>query len=139
MTLDDEFHRMYNSVDSEVLKLSGLGRKELDIGKMSHYYFTESWDEDMIDPNANSNSYSPINYGNEIIKPQLKMIGIYLLHRYLRKDHSQDKADELIQNILSGDYYFHDASGVNIQIPYCFAFSTHWTIANGMPWGQLHS
>jgi len=144
MHLDDEFENLYNIVNrsnngKELLYLTGIGRSQLDIGNLSHAYFQEHWDETSTDPNANANNIGPINYGLEISKPQLKLIGFYLLHRYLRKDFSIEYADKLISNLISGSYYFHDASGVGIQQFYCYAYSTQWIMTNGIPWGQLKS
>jgi len=144
MTLDDEFEHLYNEIHhtdkgKKLLALTGISREQLDVADMSHKYFMGMAGEHSIDHNANINNKSPLNYGTEIVKPQLKLLGLYLLHRYLRKDHTVERADELIRNIIYGDYYFHDASGPNIQMPYCYAYSTLWIINNGMPWGQLHS
>lgn len=144
MSLDGEFENLYNAIHRtdhgrHLLDLTGIGRKQLDVGYLSHSYFLDNWDETSIDPNANANNIGPINYGLEISKPQLKMIGLYLLHRYIRKDHDNEYADLLLKNIIKGDYYFHDASGVGIQQAYCYAYSTQWIMSNGMPWGQLKS
>ena len=144
MTLDEEFENLYNIINrsedgKKLLDLTGVGRKQLDIGYLSHAYFQEHWDETSTDPNANANNMGPINYGLEISKPQLKLIGLYLLHRYIRKDFSLEYADQLMKNLVKGDYYFHDSSGVGIQLAYCYAFSTQWIMSNGIPWGQLKS
>lgn len=144
VTLDDEFERLFQNLGKrpdtrELLKLTGLGRDELDIGHMSHSYFKSHWNRKQIDQNANGFNTGPINYGLEIAKPGMKLLGIYLLHRYTRKEFDSAYADRLIKGIIKGDYYFHDASGVGIQMPYCFAYSTHWLIGNGIPWGQLKS
>lgn len=144
MTLDDEFEHMYNEIHhskkgQKLLALTGISREQLDVAEMSHKYFMGAFGENSIDHNANMATKSPLNYGTEIVKPQLKLLGLYLLHRYLRKENTIERADELIRNIIYGDYYFHDASGPGIQMPYCYAYSTLWIINNGMPWGQLHS
>jgi len=144
MHLDEEFENLYNIINrsedgKELLNLTGIGREQLDVGHLSHAYFQEHWDETSTDPNANANNMGPINYGLEIAKPQLKLIGLYLLHRYARKDFSIEYADRLLKNLVKGDYYFHDASGVGIQQAYCYAYSTQWVMNNGIPWGQLKS
>lgn len=144
LTLDKEFESLYQQMNRSetmrlLLALSGIGREQIDVGIMSHEYFKDSWDKSNIDQNANSKNHGPINYGLEITKPQLKLIGFYLLHRYLRKELGLKRANRLIHNLISGDYYFHDSSGVGIQIPYCIAISTQWIMASGIPWGQLPS
>lgn len=144
MNLDHQFENLYNVINrseegKKLLTLTGVGREQLDIGRLSHAYFQEHWDETSTDPNANANNMGPINYGLEISKPQLKLIGLYLLHRYIRKEFSEEYADKLLRNIVKGAYYFHDASGVGIQQFYCYAYSTQWIMNNGIPWGQLIS
>jgi ribonucleoside-triphosphate reductase len=145
LTFDPEFEQLYKSwcndeTMSSLLDLSGVGVGQVDIGAMSHKYFKESWHEEgLIDQNANSNNIGPINYGLEIAKPTMKLLGLYLLHRYLRKDHPLEVANELLTDVITGEYYVHDSSGIGIQIPYCYAWSTMWVAENGIPYGQLPS
>lgn len=144
MTFDPEFEDLIvalscDPIGQRMLELTGISRDKLDMGQQSHNYFKSNWQEEKIDHNANSNNIGPINYSLELSKPQMKAIGLYLLHRYLRKDHSVDEANRLLKNIIYGTYYFHDASGVGIQVPYCSAYSTFWVMGNGIPWGQLKS
>lgn len=125
MTLDQEFEDLLiaiscDPIGQKMLTLSGISLDKIDMGLQSHNYFQHNWQEEKIDHNANSNNIGPINYSLEVSKPPMKLIGLYLLHRYLRKDHSVEEADRLIKNILYGTYYFHDASGVGIQIPYSY-------------------
>jgi anaerobic ribonucleoside-triphosphate reductase len=145
LTFDPEFEQLYKSwcndeTMSSLLDLSGVGVGQVDIGAMSHKYFKESWHEEgLIDQNANSNNIGPINYGLEIAKPTMKLLGLYLLHRYLRKDHPLEVTNELLTDVITGEYYVHDSSGIGIQIPYCYAWSTMWVAENGIPYGQLPS
>ncbi len=145
LTFDPEFEQLYKSwcndaTMRQMLKLSGVAIDQVDIGAMSHKYFKDSWQEDgTIDHNANSNNIGPINYGLEIAKPTMKLLGLYLLHRYLRKDHSLETANMLLNDVITGEYYVHDASGIGIQIAYCYAWTTMWVAENGIPYGQLPS
>jgi ribonucleoside-triphosphate reductase len=144
ITFDEEFEELYEEMMSteegrELMALSGLSSEKLDVGHMSHKYFQENWADHTIEHNANSVNKSPINYSMEITKPTMKLIGMYLIHRYLRKEFGTDRADEIVARIIGGDYYVHDASGVGIQIPYCYAWSTHWLMSSGIPTGQLKS
>jgi anaerobic ribonucleoside-triphosphate reductase len=140
ITFDKEFDRFYRSIPEDILKLNGISKELMDVGEMSHNYFTNNWNEGgKIDHNANSNKTCVVNYASEVVKPLMKLEGVYLLHRYLRKSMSSEKADRIIMSVLSGDMYVHDFSGIGIQQPYCFAFSTHWILENGTPFGQLPS
>jgi ribonucleoside-triphosphate reductase len=140
LTFDKEFDRFYRSIPEDILKLNGISKELMDVGEMSHNYFTNNWNEGgKIDHNANSNKTCVVNYASEVVKPLMKLEGVYLLHRYLRKSMSSEKADRIIMSVLSGDMYVHDFSGIGIQQPYCIAFSTHWILENGTPFGQLPS
>lgn len=145
LTFDEEFESLYERLcadefTNKFIKLSGLSLEKMDIGSMSHKYFTENWaDENSVDHNANAHSIGPIHYSAEITKPLMKLEGLYLLHRYLRKDYGVAHADKLVTGIVMGDYYVHDSSGTGIQMAYCYAWSTHWLLTNGIPMGQLKS
>lgn len=145
ITFDAEFESLYDKLVSDeytnkFIQMSGLSMEKMDIGYMSHQYFTENWAENnTVDHNANANSIGPIHYSAEITKPLMKLEGLYLLHRYLRKDYGVEYADKLITGVVMGDYYVHDSSGVGIQESYCYAWSTHWLLTNGIPIGQLKS
>ena len=145
ITFDREFDAYYQSmVDDEcghmLLEMNGISPRLLDIGEQSHKYFTDAWEQKArIDHNANASTKCPNNYTSEIVKPLMKLEGLYLLHRYLRKTQSLAKTNSLITRVLDGTLYVHDMSGVGIQENYCYAFSTHWIIENGTPFGQLPS
>ncbi len=145
LTFDEEFESLYERLcadefTNKFIQLSGLSLEKMDIGRMSHRYFTENWaDENSVDHNANAHSIGPIHYSAEITKPLMKLEGLYLLHRYLRKDYGVEHADKLITGVVMGDYYVHDSSGAGIQQGYCWAWSTHWLLTNGIPMGQLKS
>ncbi len=144
-TFSETFDDLYNSFNRseqghELLKIDGISRHFLDMGKMSHLYFTEKLSDISVDANANADSeISPNNYGSEIVRGIQKIEGYYLLHRYAERRFGTEHANELLRAILSGDIYFHDASGVGVQQPYCMATSTSMIMAEGRPYGQLKS
>ena len=134
LTFDEEFESLYERLcadefTNKFIKLSGLSLEKMDIGHMSHRYFTENWaDENSVDHNANAHSIGPIHYAAEITKPLMKLEGLYLLHRYLRKDYGVAHADKLVTGIVMGDYYVHDSSGVGIQQGYSYLGSEIITV-----------
>lgn len=142
-TFNPEFDKLYNNYCKkypELMKCEGIERSQLDIGVMSKRYFTEDLTEVTIDTNANSDeSMCPNNYTAEITKGLMKLEGYYLLWHYAQKRFGIERANELIEAIWKGDVYFHDASGPGIQMPYCYSFSTSMIMAEGRPYGQLHS
>ncbi len=144
LTFESDFDNLYNSYASStperlaLLDIEGISRPKLDVGNMSHAYFTENLSDISIDQNANANeSIGPNNYSAEIIKGIMKLEGYYLLWRYANKRYGLRTANKLIRAILDGELYFHDPTG--IQIPYCYAFSTTPLLTVGRNYGQLYS
>lgn len=143
LTFSETFDRLYESFMSfpkgeKLLKLEGVHPEQLDVGNMSHKYFTDEVCNMSVDANANSNEENSYNnYFAEITKGLHKIEGYYLLHRYAEKRFDTDYADDLLSSIIDGDLYFHDPT--KIQIPYCFAYSTQFIMLEGRPYGQLHS
>lgn len=122
----------------QLLKLEGIHPSQLDVGQMSHDYFTKEVCDMSVDANANSNEDNCYNnYQAEITKGLHKIEGYYLLYRYAEKRFGKARADELLISILNGNDYFHDPT--KIQIPYCYAYSTSFVMENGRPYGQLKS
>lgn len=139
-TFEPEFDSFYSSISDSFLDLDGIGTKKIDVGQMSHDYFTEKLSNITIDTNANANeNKSPNNYTAEITKGILKLEGYYLLWRYAKRRFGIERANDLLKSIWEGDLYFHDASGPGIQQPYCLAYSTTPVMLDGRPYGQLHS
>ncbi|MCW2279287.1 anaerobic ribonucleoside-triphosphate reductase [Heliophilum fasciatum] len=145
LTFDPKFDALYKKFvkdpqGREMLALEGISPEKIDVGKMSHDYFTMRLADTSVDQNANANEeLSANNYQAEVVKGILKLEGYYLLWRYSAKRFGVRKANEMISAIWRGDVYFHDASGHGIQIPYCFAFSTQNLMLQGRPYGQLGS
>jgi ribonucleoside-triphosphate reductase len=145
LTFEEGFDNLYKSyLDDErkaaLLDIEGIAQRHLDIGEMSRSYFTKNLPDMSVDQNANANgSLSANNYMAEITKGILKAEGYYLIWHYANKVFSRIRANQLIRAIWDGDVYFHDASGPQTQIPYCWAYSTAVIMLQGRPYGQLYS
>ncbi len=143
LTFEPEFDALYEEALTEfprLLDIDGISPRKVDVGQMSHDYFTNRLADTSVDQNANANEErSANNYQAEIVKGALKLEGYYLLWRYAKKRFDVDYANRLIKAIWLGDLYFHDASGHGIQIPYCWAYSTDKLMIEGRPYGQLQS
>lgn len=140
LTFEPEFDVLYESFDECYLQLEGISRNKIDVGQMSCDYFTYKVADMSVDANANvDDEKSPNNYVMEITKGILKLEGYYLLWRYARKRFGLERANELLRAIIEGDLYFHDASSVKLQMPYCLAFSTTPLMYDGRRYGQLYS
>jgi ribonucleoside-triphosphate reductase len=144
-TFSNEFDEWYNKImkanlGPEFLDIEGISRRCIDVGLMSHSYFTKNFTDETIDSNANTGeSISPNNYGSEIVKGVQKLEGFYLLHRYASRRYGLEKANRLLNAIVRGDLYFHDSSGPGIQEVYCTSVSTYPIMTEGRKYGPLHS
>lgn len=144
-TFSDTFDELYNKFNlheqgKKLLELDGISRRTLDVGRMSHQYFTEKLPDVTIDANANADgSISPNSYGAEITKGISKAEGYFLMYRYAERRFGTKYANKLLNSILTGNVYLHDATGVGIQQPYCMAVSTLMLMFQGRPYGQLKS
>jgi len=144
-TFEKGFDKLYyksanDPVGNRLLHLDGISPRKVDVGQMSHDYFTKKLADTSVDTNANANEeLSANNYQAEVTKGILKLEGYYLLWRYSKKRLGTRRANELLNAIWRGELYFHDASGFGIQVPYCFAYSTAPLMIEGRPYGQLHS
>ena len=144
---DEEFCELYNNFcrsekKKKFLEMTGIDRDKLDVSKLSKDYFNDDIQNVTIDANANADAdeqKSPSSYMGQVIKPSMKLDGIYILWKYLKSRHGIDQANKLISKVLEGWYYIHDISGVGIQSPYCYAYSTLNIITDGRPYGQLKS
>lgn len=133
-----EFKDLYTKTDPEILKIEGISPDKLDINTMAKRYFCQRPADMSIDGNANVNegkSYG--NYISEVTKGWLKLQGYYDLYKILQESFGTEKANEIVSAIWNGDIYMHDSTA--IQVPYCWAYSTHFLIEKGNYWGQLHS
>ena len=127
-----------NKQGKDLLRAEGIHPDQLDVGNMSHKYFTQETCDMSVDANANSNEeHSYNNYYAEITKGLHKIEGYYLLFRYAEKRFGTDYAMDLMDSIVQGDLYFHDPT--KIQVPYCYAYSTQFIMLYGRPYGQLYS
>jgi len=143
MTLSDSFEAWYlkimrTTLGPEFLDIEGISKRCLNVGNMSHAYFTKNFTDETIDGNANcGEEISYNNYSSEIVKGVQKLEGFYLLHRYAERRFGLGRANQLLNEIVKGSIYFHDSTG--IQIPYCSSISTYNILTEGRPYGQLHS
>ena len=133
-----EFQELYFGTDDALLQLEGIAQEKLDISAMASRYLSERIADMSIDANANGNegkSYG--GYISEITKGWLKLQGYYDLYKKLTELFGPERASHLLQSIWRGDFYMHDSTA--IQIPYCWAYSTHFILYRGNFWGQLKS
>jgi ribonucleoside-triphosphate reductase len=134
----EDFRQLYQKTNPAILSIEGISPDKLDINSMASRYFNEHVADMSIDSNSNVNdckSYG--NYLSEVAKGLMKLQGYYDLYKILKNNFGQEQAQDTMQAVWNGDLYMHDSTA--IQIPYCWAYSTHFLIEKGNYWGQLQS
>ena len=141
MSLVKGFEDLYEKFCSSpeglaMLKIEGIDPEQLNIGKSSHSFFEDKLADITSDSNSNwAENLTPATYRTFITNAQLKLLGYHLLWYYAEKRFGTEFADKAVTMIWNGDLYFHDAHGIRIQMPYCYAFSLDKIVFEGRPYG----
>lgn len=141
MSLVPEFEALYNSFTKpdkiKYLQLEGISPNDLDVGMQSDKFFNEKLSDITTDNNSNySENMNPTVYRTHTSNGIMKLLGYHMLYYYSMKRYGQMWADNVIGKIWEGYYYFHDAHGLRIQMPYCYAFSIDKLVFDGRPYGS---
>lgn len=144
MSLVKEFEDLYNSyADSDnedkrkILEIEGISRRHLDIGIQSEDFFKHKLYDISSDSNSNyMENINPTVYRTHTTNGQMKLLGYHMLWYYAKKRYGLEWANKAISMIWDGDFYFHDAHGLRIQMPYCWAFSLDKLVFEGRPYGS---
>ena len=141
MSLVKEFEELYERFSStdkgmQYLRIEGIAPDQLDIGLTSNTFFNEKLADVATDGNSNwAENLSPATYRTFTTNGQMKLLGYHLLWYYAEKRYGKEWADKAITMLWNGDLYFHDAHGIRIQMPYCYAFSLDKIVFEGRPYG----
>lgn len=143
MSLADGFEELYEKFinDTEFglrcLDMEGISPDRLDIGIQSHEFFEDKLANITSDTNSNwAENMNPTVYRTHTTNGQMKLLGYHMLWYYMNKRYGRQVADDAVGGIWSGDFYFHDAHGLRIQMPYCWAFSLDKLVFEGRPYGS---
>lgn len=142
MSLIKEFEDLWQSfandkVKIKYLEIDGIAPRNLDIGLQSQDFFQKKLSEITTDCNSNySENMNPTVYRTHTTNGQMKLLGYHLLYYYAMKRYGKEFADKVISMIWEGYLYFHDAHGLRIQMPYCYAFSIDKLVFEGRPYGS---
>lgn len=142
LSLIPEFEALYDKYKESPLKramleLEGIAPKHLDIGLQSHDFFEKKLAEITTDANSNyAENMNPTVYRTHTSNGQMKLLGYHMLYYYAMKRYGKEWADKAISMIWDGWFYFHDAHGLRIQMPYCYAFSIDKLVFEGRPYGS---
>lgn len=142
MSLIPEFENLWNSfnqdpIKKKFLKIEGIAEEDLDIGLASEQFFKEKLANISTDANSNySENMNPTVYRTHTTNGMMKLLGYHLLWHYAAKRYGIEWANMAISEIWNGGFYFHDAHGLRIQMPYCYAFSLDKLVFEGRPYGS---
>ena len=142
LSLIPEFEDLYNSYvndpqKAKMLEFEGISPKHLDVGIQSEEFFKNKLAEITTDANSNyAENMNPTVYRTHTSNGQMKLLGYHMLYYYAMKRYGKEWADNAISMIWDGWYYFHDAHGLRIQMPYCYAFSIDKLVFEGRPYGS---
>lgn len=142
MSLIPGFEQLYESfandeVKARYLKIEGIAPDNLDIGIQSMDFFQKRLADISTDANSNyAENMNPTIYRTHTSNGQMKLLGYHLLWYYAAKRYGKEWADKAISMIWEGYFYFHDAHGLRIQMPYCYAFSLDKLVFEGRPYGS---
>jgi ribonucleoside-triphosphate reductase len=142
ISLVPEFEDLYNRYarhpqKRKLLKEEGIAPEDLDMGIQSHNFFEKKLADISSDGNSNyAENINPTVYRTHTTNGQMKLLGYHLLWYYSMQRYGREFADEAISMIWDGLLYFHDAHGLRIQMPYCFAFSVDKIVLEGRPYGS---
>ena len=142
MSLIPEFEELYNKFAEnptklKYLELEGIAPDNLDIGIQSRDFFQKQLSDISTDSNSNyTENMNPTIYRTHTSNGQMKLLGYHLLWHYAAKRYGTEWANKAIGMIWEGYLYFHDAHGLRIQMPYCYAFSLDKMVFEGRPYGS---
>lgn len=142
MSLIPEFEELWekfasNPLKSKYLAIEGISPNNLDIGMQSEDFFKKRLAEITTDANSNySENMNPTVYRTHTSNGQMKLLGYHMLWYYAMRRYGREWADMAIGKIWEGYFYFHDAHGLRIQMPYCYAFSLDKIVFEGRPYGS---
>lgn len=142
MSLLPEFEELWNRFAEDetgvkYLGIEGISPDDLDVGIQSMNFFKEKLSDITTDANSNySENMNPTVYRTHTSNGQMKLLGYHLLYYYAMRRYGKEWADKAISMIWEGYFYFHDAHGLRIQMPYCYAFSLDKIVFEGRPYGS---
>jgi ribonucleoside-triphosphate reductase len=141
VSLRPEFDAIYDrfandSIGLQLLEIEGIAPSQLDFGVNSYRFFNEKLADIASDSNSNAlENISPANYRAFTSDGQMKLLGYFMWWHYAEKRYGLEFANEALSMFWDGSLYGHDAHGVRIQMPYCFAFSVDKIVFEGRPYG----
>ena len=124
---------MYKMVDKygvDILNLNGIG-EQLDINKAIKKMMSSTTMADTsVDSNSNTNIVTSGAVFTETCKAHSLIHNHYRVWKFMKKNHSLEYANDLMERKISGQIYINDLSGF---YPYCFNFDPIHFALYGIP------
>lgn len=119
----------------KLFNLEGIGEEQTDFSTFSKQFFsTRTTTADVsIDSNANVDGVDVISYSKELPKPIFKLNSYYVLHKKCKQLYGLQKANQIVEDALTGALYINDFHGVGGGLSYCFNFSLYDIVLQGLP------
>jgi len=127
----------------KVFHIQGISNQARDINNFSRRFFSKSAGSTIditVDQNANVSTKTVSQFSAENNKATLRLNGLYLLWKYMKKVQMNDgvkevysivKANNVIERIIDGELFVNDLASV--EKPYCWAQSLEMLMFEGAP------
>lgn len=138
-TFEDDFAELImflrGKYPKQLFNIDGIGDEQVDFSAFSKKYFsTKTTVGDLsIDANANVDDISIANYNAELPKALFKLNSYYVLWKKLKQLYGLQKANQLVEDQLTGQIYINDMHGLGAGMSYCFNFTTYDVALQGLP------
>lgn len=135
----EELYTRYtmSEVGRKLLKIDGIAPEQIDVGVQSLNFFQDKLADISTDSNSNfSENINPTVYRTHTSNGIMKLLGYNMIWYYAEKRYGKEFADKALSMIWDGYLYYHDAHGLKIQMPYCYAFSVDKLVFEGRPYGS---
>lgn len=113
--------RLRTQYGEEMLELTGIGAKDLDINRYSKHFFSDhisTTADATIDANANVSDKSVNSWQSELRKPIMKLNAYYQIWKDAEKKHGIKRANKMIEADVNGAIRVHDCHFWNLPYSY---------------------
>jgi len=134
---DHEFVELYESVDTKLLDLEGIGW-QLDTPKYFNTLLKQStMADENVDGNANVSQINMVSLQAESRAPWDKLNGDYKIWKESKHIYGIRVANRMFIRHIHGDIYKHDSR--KVDFPYCYNYSCMKLATLGLPFNEKKS
>lgn len=138
----NKIEELQKKYPEEILNIQGISNKARDLNEFSKKFFSKSASkiaDITVDQNANFKSKTVSQYTVQNNKANLRLNGLYLIWKYIKKNELQNRNTEetsietaniAIEKVINGELFINDLASV--EKPYCWAQSLELLVYEGM-------